>query len=175
MPQCDNPFWRFSLAVYAAPGVAPECLALQDAQGVDVNVLLFCAWLGSRRIVLTEDDLAAIENAVRSWREAVVRPLRAVRRDIKTRPDAVQDDIAALRKDVATLELRAEQIEQAMLHGMAANLTESTMTAEIATRRNISLLLNRQSAASAAPTERLIEAALAQDPTIDRGDTRVCA
>jgi hypothetical protein len=98
-----------------------------------------------------------------------------VRRDIKTRPDAGQDDIAALRKDVAALELRAEQLEQAMLYAMAADLTESTMTAEIATRHNISLLLNRQSTASAAPTERLIEAALAQDPPVDRGETRVCA
>ena len=175
MPQCDNPFWRFSLAVYAAPGVASECLALQDTQGVDVNVLLFCAWLGSRRIVLTQDDLATIESAVRSWREAVIRPIRAVRRDIKTRPDAGQDEIAALRKDVAALELRAEQIEQAMLYAMAADLTESTMTAEIAARQNISLLLNRQGTASAAPTERLIVAALAQDPPVNRGETRVCA
>ena len=175
MPPCDNPFWRFSLAVYAAPGVAPECLGLQDTQGVDVNVLLFCAWLGARRIVLTEEDLGTIESVVRPWREAVVRPLRAVRRDIKTRPDAGQDDIAALRKDVAALELRAEQLEQAILCAMAADLTASTMTAEIATRHNISLLLNRQSTASAAPTERLIEAALAQDPPVDRGETRACA
>ena len=41
----DNAFWKFSLAVYAAPGVPEECLAVQERYGVDVNVLLFCAWL----------------------------------------------------------------------------------------------------------------------------------
>jgi uncharacterized protein (TIGR02444 family) len=75
--QCDNPFWSFSLAVYAAPGVAAECLALQDTSGVDVNVLLFCAWLGAtRRSVLTLEDFAAIEAAVEPWRDTVIRPMR---------------------------------------------------------------------------------------------------
>jgi uncharacterized protein (TIGR02444 family) len=47
MLQCDNPFWRFSLAVYAAPGVAPEFLALQDMRAIAINLLLFGAWLGN--------------------------------------------------------------------------------------------------------------------------------
>jgi uncharacterized protein (TIGR02444 family) len=158
MLQCDNPFWRFSLAVYAMPGVASECLALQDAQGVDVNVLLFCAWLGSaQRIVLTEANLATIESAVRPWRDAVILPMRAVRRDIKAMADAAQDDIAALRKDVAALELRAEQIEQARLYHLVSALDgAAATTAEIAIRHDISLLLGGQREAA-----RLIEAALA--------------
>jgi uncharacterized protein (TIGR02444 family) len=172
MPQCDNPFWRFSLAVYAAPGVADECLALQDARGTDVNVLLFCAWLGSRRIVLTEANLAAIEATVRPWRDQVVGPLRGVRRDIKARPDAAEPDIAVLRKDVAALELRAEQIEQAMLYGLAETFDEANVTTPVAIERNVSLLL----AGGTGPV-RLIEAALAQasDPTIDRGEARAWA
>jgi uncharacterized protein (TIGR02444 family) len=175
MLQCDNPFWRFSLAVYAAPGVAPECLALQDTRGIDVNMLLFCAWLGSLRVVLTGEDLAAVEATVRSWREQVVQPLRGVRRDIKARPDAVQVDIAALRKDVAALELRAEQIEQAMLYAMAAHLNApaATMTVAEAIRRNVSLLL---AGGDGTEPARLIEAALvhAGDPTTDRGETKAC-
>jgi uncharacterized protein (TIGR02444 family) len=158
MLHCDNPFWRFSLAVYAMPGVAPECLALQDAQGVDVNLLLFCTWLGcEKRIVLTQADLATIESAVQSWRDAVILPIRAVRRDIKARPDAAQDDVAALRQDVAALELRAEQIEQAMLFRLVSALGEPAATpGEIAIRHNISLLPGGRKEAA-----RLIEAALA--------------
>jgi uncharacterized protein (TIGR02444 family) len=34
-----NPFWEFSLAFYAEPGVAPACLAMQDLEGVDVNLV----------------------------------------------------------------------------------------------------------------------------------------
>lgn len=53
----ENRFWRFSLAVYAAPGVADECLALQERCGIDVNILLFCAWVGgARRILLTPSE-----------------------------------------------------------------------------------------------------------------------
>ena len=41
-----NPFWRFSLRTYRAPGVQEACLALQDRCGADVNLLLFCGWTG---------------------------------------------------------------------------------------------------------------------------------
>lgn len=47
--QRENEFWQFSLAVYAAPGVEAECLALQEALGIDVNLLLFFVWLGASR------------------------------------------------------------------------------------------------------------------------------
>jgi uncharacterized protein (TIGR02444 family) len=163
--QCDNPFWRFSLAVYAAPGVAAECLALQDTSGVDINVLLFCAWLSvTKRSVLTAQDLAAIEAAVQPWRDAVIRPMRGVRRDIKAMPDSANDDVAALRKDAAALELRAEQVEQAMLYRLMPTLSAppAATTAEDATRRNVSALLDRTAPASSnASAPRLIEAALA--------------
>src|ERR1700680_2972326 len=45
--QAGSPFWRFSLRFYRQPGVADACIALQDARGVDVNILLFFLWLGS--------------------------------------------------------------------------------------------------------------------------------
>ncbi|HEY9550471.1 MAG TPA: TIGR02444 family protein, partial [Kiloniellaceae bacterium] len=43
----ETPFWQFSGAVYARRGVAEACLALQQRHGLDVNLLLFCAWAGS--------------------------------------------------------------------------------------------------------------------------------
>ena len=164
MLQCDDPFWSFSLAVYDAPGVAAECLALQDRSGIDVNVLLFCAWLGAtRKSVLRLEDFAAIEAAVQPWRDTVIHPMRGVRRDIKAMPDSTNNDVAALRKDAAALELRAEQIEQAMLYRLMPTLSASSATtAEDATRRNVSALLARKAPApSKASAPRLIEAALA--------------
>ena len=98
-----------------------------------------------------------------------------MRRDIKARPDAAQDDIAALRKDVAALELRAEQIEQAMLHEMVHAMEPvGTVSAESAIRHNILLLLAGRNETE---PERLIEVALAhaRDPTTDRGEARACA
>lgn len=113
----DNAFWQFSLAVYASPGVPDECLAVQDRYGVDVNVLLFCAWLGfARKAALTRQDIEAIGAAVRDWHEQAVKPLRGVRRYMKNVPGG---DVAVLRTRVKAAELEAEQIEQAMLFSYA--------------------------------------------------------
>jgi len=113
--QSDNPFWQFSLAVYAAPGVAAECLALQNVLGIDVNMLMFCAWLGARKTVMTAEDIEAFEATVRPWRDSVVDPLRAARDAMKAMPEMAHDDVKALRKQILDVELGAEQMEQALL------------------------------------------------------------
>ena len=46
-PPLDTPLWAFSLAVYGGDGVAEECLDLQERLGLDVNILLFAAFLGA--------------------------------------------------------------------------------------------------------------------------------
>ncbi len=102
-----NPFWQWSLVFYAQPGVAPLCLELQDTHGLDVNLVLFCCWLGEPL-----DSLAEAEALVADWRREVVQPLRAVRRWLKGRDEA-------LRAQVATQELAAEQRQQATLYAWA--------------------------------------------------------
>ena len=120
-----NDFWRFSLSVYAAAGVADECLALQDEFDVDVNLLLFCAWAGTKRDALTRADIADADAVVATWRNDVVRPLRAARRALKR----IEGDIGFSAKVKAT-ELEAEQVEQALLHRHArARGSESRATA----------------------------------------------
>ena len=80
MLQCDNPFWQFSLTVYARPGVAAECLGLQTALGIDVNVLLFVAWIGAAKgIILDDRSIETVEVRASDWNDSVVRRLRTVR------------------------------------------------------------------------------------------------
>ena len=113
----DNPFWRFSLIVYGAPGVAAECLALQEILRADVNVLLFCAWLGWQRgVTLSENDVVSISDVVSPWQRLVTSPLRSARRFMRGMLDA---EIVELRKRISADELEAEKIEQAMLFGYA--------------------------------------------------------
>jgi uncharacterized protein (TIGR02444 family) len=112
----DNEFWRFSLRVYATPGVADECLVLQEMFEIDINLLLFCAWLGaSRRVVLTQSDIDRADVAVRDWRERVVQPLRGIRQTLKS----ICGDRVGFRPKVKVIELEAEQMEQAMLYAHA--------------------------------------------------------
>ena len=121
--QYDNEFWRFSLAVYKPADVAAECLALQEALGLDVNLLLFCAWLGTRAIILSGSDIEAASRVVAAWHNSVVRPLRGVRRHIKTQ---YGDAFEAFRSRVKDDELQAEQAEQAMLFSYAQGIQSSS-------------------------------------------------
>ena len=73
-----HPFWNFSLELYAGEGVAEACLDLQDRRGCDVNILLFCCWLGaSGRPTLTADRLRTILAASDAWQSDIVKRLRA--------------------------------------------------------------------------------------------------
>ncbi len=116
-----NPFWDFSLSVYDRSDVAAACLALQDRRGVDVNMMLCCAWAGGRGQTLSAADLARLITVARPWQTEVVAPLRAVRRHLKaaapefapeSAPGPAIDQLRARLKDA---ELAAEAVEQRML------------------------------------------------------------
>jgi uncharacterized protein (TIGR02444 family) len=116
----DNPFWAFSLKVYGAPGVADECLTLQERRGLDVNLLLFAAYMGAvEGVTLVGRDIGAAAGAVEEWHNDMVRPLRGVRRGLKPisldARNPLRAEAALLRTQVKAAELAAEQIEQAML------------------------------------------------------------
>jgi uncharacterized protein (TIGR02444 family) len=170
MLDCDSPFWKFSLAVYAAPGVAAECLALQSELNVDINSLLFCAWLGAAKTILLGDkNLAAIDARVCHWQETVVQPLRALRQKLKSMPEMAQDAVKDLRKDIAGIELKAEQIEQALLFEAADDIAVGAAKAsrDNAVRGNVMAVMRRAKLAAPVdasimpPAALLIAAALA--------------
>jgi len=122
-----HPFWNFSLETYAGEGVAEACLDLQERRGCDVNVLLFCCWLGaSGRPTLTAERLRGILKASDAWQAEIVRPLRQVRRLLKDRPwsETLPETVDAVRRRVADAELAAEHAEQlklASLHSPPAD------------------------------------------------------
>jgi uncharacterized protein (TIGR02444 family) len=108
-------FWRFSLALYARPGVAGALIAIQDGTGRDVNLILFGLWLGvSQGRPLGAADLAAAEAAIAPISEAAVAQLRQLRRRLKQADDP---DLQALHRRVAALEIAAERRVQYRLAG----------------------------------------------------------
>ena len=113
-----HPFWNFSLEIYAGEGVAEACLDLQARRGCDVNILLFCCWLGaSGRPTLTADRLRAILKVSDVWQAEIVRPLRQVRQLLKDRSwnETLPETVEAARRRVADAELAAEHAEQLKL------------------------------------------------------------
>ncbi|MGH6725152.1 MAG: TIGR02444 family protein [Pseudolabrys sp.] len=119
-----EPLWNFSIAVYGAPQVEGECLKAQDRFGLDVNLLLLCAYIGAMHgVALTADDIAAARREAGAWHEDIIKPLRAARRTLKTIDWGENAPPAAaaseLRTQVKAAELEAERIEQAMLERWA--------------------------------------------------------
>ena len=115
----QSAFWTFSLAVYGNADVQQECLNLQDVYGVDVNLLLLCAFVGAvHGAIVPAEALEEAAAAVCEWHKTVVTGLRAVRRALKafaTKPSAFAPSAADLRAGVKACELEAERIEQTIL------------------------------------------------------------
>jgi len=118
-----SPFWNFSIAIYGANAVQDECLSLQDQFGLDVNLVLLCAFLGAvHGVTLTSDDIASVRQEVGQWHKQIVRPLRAARHHLKTielRDANAVKAAAQLRAQVKAAELESERIEQMMLEQWA--------------------------------------------------------
>jgi uncharacterized protein (TIGR02444 family) len=118
-----HPFWNFSLEVYGGDGAARACLDLQERRGADVNLLLYCAWLGaSGRGTVTVERLRAIVADVARWQVEVIQPARALRQKIKALGGATTGSgadfpaqVEAARRKAAEAELAAEHVEQLVL------------------------------------------------------------
>ena len=156
-------FWSFSLAVYDNPAVQDECLRLQDEHGVDVNLLLFCAYLGAQHgAIVPGDALRAAAEIVRPWQNLVVANLRATRRALKSFAAEGLQSATALRVDVKKLELEAEQVEQAILEewGLTRRGEWPRAKPEDAIQANIKTLLSEFATQRPDPPRHLIAAAL---------------
>ena len=116
-PELEADSWAFALAIYARPGVAKACLALQDELGVDVMLLMMATFAAVKhRILLTPDEIRALDEACVHWREQIVRKLRTIRTDLKTGPaPAPSSATEQLRSQIKALELEAEKIENQLL------------------------------------------------------------
>jgi len=115
----DHPFWDFSLEVYHREGVGAACLHLQARHGIDVNVMLFCLWLGhSGRGVMTDEELGALRAATDQWHDVVVRGLRKIRTSLKEGfPETPEGLRETLRGSIQTAEINSEHLEQLLLAG----------------------------------------------------------
>jgi uncharacterized protein (TIGR02444 family) len=119
----------FAITIYRKPEVADACLTLQQALGVDVPVLLFCAWYACTRGELDDKMLAQVIESSRPFSLHVVQPLRQARRWMKQPADsqkaimmaANQEAWQFLREKIKSIEISAELLWLDALQ----NLTES--------------------------------------------------
>jgi uncharacterized protein (TIGR02444 family) len=119
----------FAITVYRKHDVADACLTLQQELGLDVPVLLFCAWYAGTHGELDEKMLAKVIERSRPFSLHVVQPLRQARRWMKQPADsqkaimmaANQEAWQSLREKIKSIEISAELLWLDALQ----NLTES--------------------------------------------------
>ncbi len=144
----DKGLWTFALAVYSAPDVADACLALQDRYGCDVSLLLFAAWLSTiHDHILLPSEMSEAASAVREWHSEIVRPLRSMRRRLKSGPTpAPSASSEALRNWLKSVELEAERLELDVLESLAQKWRATSASLEDeATMANLSEVLRHLS------------------------------
>ena len=116
--------WAFSLAIYGQPAVAGACLSLQEARGLDVNLLLHALWCGALGHRITLPERARLDAAAAPWHDNAVRGLRAVRRWLKSQEVLPGPDAEALREAIKAQELEAERLEQELLGFLGQRLAK---------------------------------------------------
>jgi uncharacterized protein (TIGR02444 family) len=123
LPEDDSlaqTFWSTTLSLYGRPGVPEACLMLQDRDGLDVNMVLWCIWCGTLGRPVAPALAAQAVAACAPWRAEVLEPLRALRRHMKAGIAGVPKGLSdPLRDQVKGAELDAERVQHAVLAGLA--------------------------------------------------------
>ena len=110
----DNPFWRYSLAVYQQENCPSFLLHAQNTYGMNINVLLFIGWLAhqNRQLVVTPQFTAIIP----SFQKEIIERIRGLRIRIKGFNNQT------LYSAIKDLELKSEFFEQQRLFRCAGDM-----------------------------------------------------
>ena len=170
---------RFALELYRRPGVADACLELQSRHDLDVNLVLFAAFVGAvERRMLTDADLGRVHGRVDAWHQEVVRPLRSVRERLRSGPAPAPDEATtALRRKLAQLEIEAEMIELGqlgLLTGQARPPGNSTSAAECAAAAIETVITTHTGSAPGSQDRQAVDTIATQAHSVD-ADTNLSA
>jgi len=131
-------FWNFAIRTYGSEGIPEACLALQDERGADVNVLLFCCWMGATRGEFETKTLDKVLEFSHVWADRVVRPLRGVRNWMKNEgcpdPDIPVEGCMNLRERIKKVELEAEQMQEIIMESLVETIPEVSLSVAAQTR-----------------------------------------
>jgi len=131
--------WQFSLTVYARPGVAKQCLYLQDEWDANINIILWLLWLEQQDVQVNAEAIAIAETATAAWRTTLVKPLRQLRRQLASEFAVAEELIGTIYRQLKTAELQAEQVEQELL----ADLHIGVQFRALPQGTNLAIYLNR--------------------------------
>jgi uncharacterized protein (TIGR02444 family) len=117
-------FWDFSVRTYRTPGVPDSCLSLQNDSGADVNMLLYCCWIGAYLGRFADELFAQASEFSTNWAASVVVPLRSARTWMKhtgCSADSVPAEACMqLREEIKAVEFASEKMQQEVLGSLVS-------------------------------------------------------
>jgi uncharacterized protein (TIGR02444 family) len=127
-------FWDFSVRTYRSTGVPAACLSLQNEHAADVNMVLYCCWIG-RYIGRFDDDLFTTASEFsRHWAAHVVEPLRSARTWMKLSGCNAEPMSASacmeLRDSIKSVEFASEKLQQDVLASLVPDLSARDVAAK---------------------------------------------
>ena len=117
-------FWDFSVRTYRTDGVPDACLSLQNDYGADVNMLLYCCWVGAYTGQCDAVLFARASTFSTQWADHLVVPLRSARTWMKhtgcdTEP-VPTDTCMQLRDEIKSVGFAAEKMQQQVLESLVS-------------------------------------------------------
>ncbi len=117
-------FWDFSIRTYRTTGVPDACLSLQNDYGADVNMLLYCCWIGAYIGQFDRDLFARASEFSTLWADHVVVPLRSARTWMKHTGCDMEpvptDSCMQFREEIKSVEFAAEKMQQQVLASLVS-------------------------------------------------------
>lgn len=117
-------FWDFSVRTYRTNGVPDACLSLQNEHGADVNMLLYCCWVGAYLGKFETEHFDEAIGFAGRWADKVVIPLRSARTWMKlagcTEDGVPTDDCMRLRDKIKSVEFASEKLQQQVLESLVS-------------------------------------------------------
>ncbi|MEM6414732.1 MAG: TIGR02444 family protein [Pseudomonadota bacterium] len=119
-------FWNWSVTYYSRAGISDALLTLQNNYSANINLVLWCLWQSEHLLSLQEISDAA--SSIQPFNQSVTQKLREARVHLKSLrgpsetkhssdlTGCADDDVAdSLRKQILSVELEAERLEQKII------------------------------------------------------------
>lgn len=111
----NSELWTYSTQIWTLPEVETICLELQNSYDANINMLLYCCWVGDKNLNLNDDDLQTLLDAVQPW-QTIIKPLRDSRKMMQQHLIAMPAEMVDQTvTNISEMELNAEHMTQLAL------------------------------------------------------------
>lgn len=135
-----NPFWNYSLQLYADKDIRQLCITLQDCYEANVNIILWCCWYASEGGELYDLLLQQVLANNTTWHTHVTRQLRHARQWLNDKEQ--QEQIHSFRQQILQLEIISEAFQQQQLYELSLNQEKTAINQVDTARTNLKQYFN---------------------------------